>query len=254
MKKKEFLRIRKILFSIYAFRFMAHARVTFELAMDNVEYLAPLRAMVQRYYRFDDSPVFRVSHDGSNVALFFHGMSDEDRDKFTEWTQKYFKIQFTSHSAYGHVSLFVSLDGETPQNVVDSGFGYSQVLPVLLQMWSTLRPDKRSTFKGRVKKIIVIEQPELHMHPCMESLFADVVFTLAKSKDSHFIPHFIIETHSREIVNRIGENIISSPDMAREVSLLLFEKSDGGRSGVTRTEYSEEGFIKNWPVGFLSAE
>ena len=94
----------------------------------------------------------------------------------------------------------------------DVGFGISQVLPVLVQC-----------FYAPPRSIIVIEQPEIHLHPSAQSALADVMIDVINSKENGNDRNIqlIIETHSehflRRLQRRIAEGVI---DEEKSVGLL----------------------------------
>lgn len=60
---------------------------------------------------------------------------------------------------------------DEPFNITDMGFGISQVLPIAAQLWA---------INGRHRDLasssaVVIEQPELHLHPEYQARLADVL-------------------------------------------------------------------------------
>ena len=62
----------------------------------------------------------------------------------------------------------------------DVGFGVSQILPILVEC---LRVKEGET--------IILEQPEIHLHPSLQSKLADFFICMAKSGKN-----LVIETHS----------------------------------------------------------
>lgn len=86
----------------------------------------------------------------------------------------------------------------------DVGFGISQVLPVLVQC-----------FYAPAGSIILMEQPEIHLHPSAQSALADVMIDVINSRENGADRNIqiIIETHSehflRRLQRRIAEDFIS---------------------------------------------
>ena len=76
-------------------------------------------------------------------------------------------------------------------NLADVGFGVSQVVPIVIA--SLL--DHSET--------LILEQPEIHLHPKMQMKLADFILSMAISGKT-----FIIETHSEHIINRFVRRIV----------------------------------------------
>ena len=79
-----------------------------------------------------------------------------------------------------------SADGTTYFRPTHVGFGYSYVLPVIV---STLLAEKGS--------VLIIENPEAHLHPGAQSRLTKFIIDIALEKDLQVL----IETHSDHVVN-----------------------------------------------------
>jgi predicted ATPase len=117
------------------------------------------------------------------------------------------------------------------------GVGVSQVLPVILLC-----------LLSRSTSVILLEQPELHLHPAMQLKLAD--FLLACSESGQQI---IVETHSEHLVNRLRRRVAndSTKTLSRSIGLLFAEQKNGV-SQYRATAISESGGLsQGWPEGFL---
>ena len=75
------------------------------------------------------------------------------------------------------------------------GFGISQILPLITLLLTSKRDE-----------IILIENPEVHLHPKLQSLFVDLcIFVLENGRK------LVIETHSEHIINRLRYNVKRTP-------------------------------------------
>jgi len=94
-------------------------------------------------------------------------------------------------------------------NIVDLGYGTSQILPILHDVSRAL---KESRF--------LIQQPEVHLHPkaqaALGQYFVDSFVNDGKN--------FVIETHSDFILNRIRNSISENKISADDVSVLFFRR------------------------------
>jgi len=142
--------------------------------------------------------------------------------------------------------LFIELEDMNSHSFVspfDVGSGMSQLLPIIVQ--------------GLVKnsQIILVEQPELHLHPKLQGDLADFfIETSIKEKTSAFTSHpnqWIIETHSEALIirllRRIRENKISNND----ISVIYVDPHPKG-SRIIQLRINKYGdFIDDWPHGFF---
>jgi len=128
----------------------------------------------------------------------------------------------------------------------DIGVGISQILPILAYCYS---------LQGN---LIAIEQPEIHLHPAMQSELGDVIIESALGDKSN---QLIIESHSEHILLRIMKRIKQSfyeelphgmPRISPSDVCILFVEPIGTSSVIHRIELDEEGrMITPWPGGFF---
>jgi predicted ATPase len=125
----------------------------------------------------------------------------------------------------------------------DVGFGISQILPVYVE---SLRMKKGHT--------LILEQPEIHLHPSMQSKLADFLLSMVVSGKN-----FIIETHSEYILNRLSLRIAQDQtDKLKDLISIVFiepprDDENLGFLGakINDLELNRYGEIINWPVGFF---
>lgn len=225
--------------------------------MSGILYIGPARARSERYYRYQELAVSEIDPDGKNFPMFLNSLSERLRRNFSDWVQERFGYGVSVSQLEGHISINLTLGG-SKTNIVDTGFGVSQVLPVLGQIWwasvgSTLRPMIGQNSETR---ILAIEQPELHLHPAHQALLADAIVSERgrfKSGTSQNDLSFLVESHSEAFVNRLGELIATNKIDANDVHILVFEGDfeDERRTNVRVAEFSSDGSLVNWPFGFF---
>ncbi|MFM5181552.1 DUF3696 domain-containing protein [Aeromonas veronii] len=121
----------------------------------------------------------------------------------------------------------------TPINV---GFGVTHVLPVITQLLIAEPTD-----------ILIIENPEAHLHPKGQANLARLICLVASKG-----VQIILETHSDHILNSIRvctkEGIIS-----KEMSKVYFfqRKVDSLSSFATEISINDDGSVDSWPSGFF---
>lgn len=126
-----------------------------------------------------------------------------------------------------------SKDGKETFRPVNVGFGYSYVLPVIV-----------AALLAQTGSLLIVENPEAHLHPAAQSRIMKFLINVAKDKNLQLI----IETHSDHVVNgmRIAmkEGVLSS----REAHVLYF--SDDERS-VKMITCDSNGTLSDYPDDFL---
>ncbi|WP_421285704.1 AAA family ATPase [Aeromonas veronii] len=221
----------------------------------SVRYIAPLRATTERYYRFQDLQVEEIDHTGSNLAMLLNSLKPTEQRDFASWTKENFGFSVVVKEVGAHYAVkIISPEDNKEYNISDMGFGYSQVLPIIISIWLETER-KKNTIK--TSKIFVIEQPELHLHPSYQAklgeLFSKVIDS-AKNKKLNI--KIIFETHSQSIIDALGEMIETEECNLTndDVSVILFEKSESGCTDVFKSEFDSSGYLMNWPIGFFSGK
>ncbi|WP_281514658.1 AAA family ATPase [Phocaeicola sartorii] len=227
---------------------------------ENITYIGPLREATERYYRFQNYAVDEIDPDGSNLAMYLYNLEDQEKKNLNEWITRVFDFQISVVSDGGHVELLVRERGKQEQNLVDIGFGYTQILPILVNIWKTLYIDQGADddLPSSLENdhILAIEQPELHLHPRFQVKFAILLANVVveAKKDKKNI-RFVIETHSEMVLNKIGELISLNKLDEEDVNVLLFNaRQEEMRNYVEFASYSKDGYLLNWPVGFFSED
>lgn len=135
----------------------------------------------------------------------------------------------------------------------DVGVGLSQLLPVVVAALQR----SRSSLLVNDEQLVTVEQPELHLHPALQSRVADLFIATAKDRQKVFL----LETHSEHLMLRCLRRIRETakgilpegfpPVVPEDVAVHFVEPSkDGPR--IRRIEIDEEGdFIDEWPGGFF---
>ena len=124
------------------------------------------------------------------------------------------KIKKLGRSLGAPFQLQFKVRGPT-SNIIDVGYGVSQILPILVQI---LNPNiSRGT--PRLSSFYLLQQPEVHLHPKAQAEFSSLLVKLA----SRGRQSFIIETHSDYMIDRARIEIIRGNIRPEDVSLIYFE-------------------------------
>ena len=222
----------------------------------DVHYIKPVRATAERYYRQQDLAVEEVDPEGRNLAVFLRSLTERERRDFERWTSEELGWRIVARLAGGHISLRIQEGDAGSYNLTDVGFGFSQVLPVIAQLWSMQRNTIRRRDGIANQLTFAIEQPELHLHPALQARLADVLArAIASAYRENIGLTVVVETHSEAIVNRIGHLIASGRVEPGQAAVVLFEPAAGSTSSRVRTAtFNSHGKLENWPFGFFEPD
>ena len=145
-------------------------------------------------------------------------------------------VKTTDKGKLGH-ELQVSTDSANDMHdLTHVGVGVSQVLPILV-MALLAEPDA----------VLVFEQPELHLHPRVQTRLADFFVSMNILKKQ-----CIVETHSEYLINRL--RYLSAVSEGKKVSsdtIIYFVEKMNGHSSYRPIEINSQGVIEDWPKGFF---
>ena len=164
----------------------------------NVNYIKPVRAHAERYYRLRNLSVDQIDSDGRNLPIFINSLGEDKLIEYNKWIYKYFDFKVIPVQTDGHVSINIEKN-DKKVNLSDTGYGYSQLLPIITQLWVIL--NMQIDFVKEAPVVFAIEQPELHLHPQLQAKLIDIISQIAKNKKNKI--QFILKTHSKIIINRL---------------------------------------------------
>jgi len=254
---KDIEKLIQLYIAYYSNDFLIAIDKYLEEYFSRVKYIAPLRAPVQRYYRLQGISLSEVDPSGLNIPMIIANMNDREFRKFKYWTEENFGFYITREMTPGHVSILIGVGKEEPRNIIDLGFGYSQILPIIVELWHSTNRSNNYIGNGLNKTFvpytIVIEQPELHLHPAMQADFIDACIKIIDNNGDKSVK-FIIETHSETIVNRISESIKKERLKHDSVTINIVNRNNFNQSTVKAVGFDEDGDLLEWPIGFFTAE
>lgn len=232
-----------------------------------VHYIAPLRATAERYYRLRNLAIDEVDYQGKNLSIFLNGLTKARRTSFQQWTEQYFGFRVETASDSGHLSVRIALQNSSKSvNLSDTGFGYSQILPIITQLWDLSSREAKTGSSSRlagsnterIPLVIAIEQPELHLHPALQAKLAKAfIASIHLAKENGYQLQIILETHSETIVNYFGRAISRNELSEKDISVLVFNKeTESNQTRVQICNYDKDGYMSSnlWPIGFFAPE
>lgn len=155
------------------------------------------------------------------------------------WMQKFFPccgIEVTPIARMNAVTLGIRTSDETDYHrPVNVGFGLTQVLPILVAVLS-----------AKVNDLILIENPEVHLHPAGQALMGSFLALAASTG-----PQIILETHSDHVLNGIRRAVRKQTLTPQQVALHFFRPPQQGLDQVVSPQIDPVGNIDIWPEGFF---
>lgn len=130
--------------------------------------------------------------------------------------------------------LRISVNG-VARDLTMVGVGASQLLPVL-----------SAVLEAPAGSVVLLEQPELHLHPSVQSRLAD--FLLFARHDISLV----VETHSEYLITRLRRWVAEGQAKPNQIHILFAEPSADG-TDVRNLKLNELGNLNDWPEGFFDS-
>lgn len=122
--------------------------------------------------------------------------------------------------------------------ITDVGFGVSQILPVLTLCYYA---PEGST--------LILEQPEIHLHPSVQAGLADVFIDAYQTRNIQIL----IESHSEHLLRRLQRRIAEEALPANDTAF-YFVQMQQAASQLHQLDVDMFGNIRNWPQDFFGDE
>lgn len=103
------------------------------------------------------------------------------------------------------------------RNLVDVGYGVSQVLPVVTELLRSDGPRR-----------LLLQEPEVHLHPSAQASLGSLFCQLVAARPRSSRQQIIVETHSDFIIDRVRMAVADGSDglTPEDVSIVYFERCD----------------------------
>lgn len=239
--------------------FLPDIVLAFEELMGSVHYLGPLREYPSRSYLWAGERPTGVGSRGERAipALLASreqgktiqpGGKKRTRKKSLEeyvayWLQRLniihdFKLQQVAPNRKEYEVRIRTKPNAPEVLITDVGFGVSQVLPVIVLC-----------FYAPQGSTLILEQPEIHLHPSVQAGLADVFIDAIKTREIQII----LESHSEHLLRRLQRRIAEEDLNTNDIALYFADAADG-RSVLSRLDVDAFGNIRNWPQDFFGDE
>ncbi len=221
-----------------------------------IRYLGPLRADPQAAQKFAPSSELddigakgeyaaAVYEANQNAGIRWYNPSSSEIERST------LKIALNTWASYLGVAneiniqmagqsgvswQIVHIEGHKALPLTAVGVGVSQILPILVM--GLLSP---------ANTLLLVEQPELHLHPRVQARLGDFFMGLAQCGKQ-----CLIETHSENLISQLRYHIVQAGGQEKSDCLIYFvDQDEQGAAQFNPIEISADGNILNWPDGFF---
>lgn len=222
--------------------FLTDMGIDTELAF-NVDYIGPLRSEPQRSYYYTGGELSdNVGPKGDNAYQLL--CADE---KLTQAASLWFERNFNGcrmrvepggeRGAY-LIQMNKPDNGDYWVNIADEGMGMSQVLPIVTRCLHKVPGS-----------IVVMEQPELHLHPAAH---ASLAYLFAESSKRNG-QSYIIETHSENILLGLRDAVVDrNIGFNPEDVIIYFIDEDEEGACLKEIFIERDGTLTDWPRGVFN--
>jgi len=206
-----------------------------------INFISSSRLAPDRTYLEQTKTKLKVYHNGEGYLDQIINWESKDKEKLKELVTilKNLNLLHSIKSKRldgGRFEIAVQTkEGGVETSLSDVGFGISQFLPIIV---ADLQLPNAST--------LFIAQPEIHLHPSVQSSFGDYLMTQIKTKDKNYV----IETHSEYLLNKIRLGIVKG-DIKEEDVKILFVDNEGKDNIIHKIQFTKQGQILNAPDNFF---
>ncbi len=237
--------------------FLSDLELAFQEQLEQIYYLGPLRANPERTYTWSGAQPSDMGQAGEQAIHAILSSRDKGetisrgrgRSRVTleayvaEWLQKLgliaeFRVEPIAEGSQLFQVKVRKVKGGTESLITDVGFGVSQILPVIVLCFYV---PEGST--------VILEQPEIHLHPAVQANLADVLIDAYRKRGVQII----VESHSEHLLRRLQRRIAEEKLSSEEVGLYFCEAGAKG-STLTTLDLNAFGNITNWPEDFFGDE
>lgn len=241
----------------YASTLMSHVYQRFKIESIITTYIGPFRESPERVYRDSETQSRNVGVKGENVSTLlirdFHN-NNKLIEAISEWLNKTmgYNLQIKDMGSNLFQIMLVNREG-VESNILDVGFGISQVLPIVTQIIRSLIWSQKYIMGKEInEETIYIEQPELHLHPAAQADLADLFVNCVLESNNG--KRIVIETHSEHLIRKLQVLIADKNNMFTNemIKIYYLDKDEQGVANVEEMKILPNGkFEKRWPSGFF---
>lgn len=241
---------------------MMNARMQSMQDASDTYYIGPFRENPSRVYRDVEHQVDSVGARGEDVSAMLKNDYSHGKKiitKVSEWFENAMNYKLSLNDmGSGLYNIVVRKADGTEDNLIDVGYGISQVLPIVAQLVK-INSSPRKNYYGtslndKNNSTFIIEQPELHLHPGAQAELANLFVDIVSQNTDDKAVNVLIETHSEHLIRRL-QALIANKNVnisSNQVKIYYVDKNDKNEAYITEMHILDNGqFEDEWPTGFF---
>jgi ABC-type branched-subunit amino acid transport system ATPase component len=220
--------------------------------LSRIIYLGPVRQLARRDYVWSGRMPAHIGDDGGRAVdvLIASGVAQQagrgvdrsdDAGRIFRETERWLReldvaegLQVRSLGRSARYELLVR-HRDAVVNLKDVGVGVSQVMPVVV-----------AALFANPGHIVIVEEPESHLHPLAQAKLAELMATVSASRGVQFI----VETHSEHLFRRM-QTLMARQQVQPSQAAMYFVEREGQTAKLRELELDDLGRVANWPDKFF---
>ena len=197
-------------------------------------------------------PQYQLGPQMSNDVSSRNGLSEQEQQtatnlgysrpiesKVSDWLRKVTRIGLRADIVPSQTVEVQALTPFGDINFVAEGFGTNSLI---LLFWQLASASKGAT--------VMIEEPEIHLHPRAQAELVSVLAEVAKDEDKQLI----VATHSEHILGRLLTLVAEHKLSADDLAIYAFEKDEQGECTANELEVTEDDRVKGGIKDFFESD
>lgn len=210
----------------------------------DVDYIGPFRMLPERQFHLTGRITYENTGAKGENAYPILGVSKLMKTDLHKNVGDWYKKNFNNWSLEVEdknrpfIEITLNKNGSAI-NIVDVGQGMNQALPLVVR-----------AHISKKDSLIILEQPELHLHPAAHGDIGELFAKSSKKNNQNFI----IETHSENILLRIRKLVVENDFGLKAEDVIIYWVDDSSPDSQNLNEIfiDEEGVLTDWPKGVFN--
>jgi hypothetical protein len=198
-----------------------------------IHVLRGVRPAIERYQQYLGYTPESVGPFGQHAPMILAASGEKGLEEVNRWFES-MRVRLRIASRGDAFEILVAGPTNEPVNLLDSGTGVAQVLPLVVA----------ARLARAQPSLLCLEQPELHLHPRAHVAVAELLIETLLRRPS---ARFLVETHSDVLVLRVRREIAAGKLSPRDVRVYFVDEDSAEGSRVKEVPLDERGTPTWWP-------